>query len=422
MKYKKYEFPSFNVYTVKTNKFKSCQMEIIYRDKVTRNDIIERSMLSSIIGVSSKKYPKKKDVLIRKEELYRIGFSGSTYRIGNATLTNFHLSFINPKYTLEKNYLEEVIKFPFEMLENPNVVDDEFDNRIFNIIKNNYLDNIMAIRENPNQLAINRSLVNMDADSPTSYGLLTSLEHLKDLTPSMLYKTYKNMLKNSICDIFVIGDLDMERVVKLIEKHFHNRSIKTNELDMFVENKTRKKPLDLEEVSTFVQSNLIMIYNLNDLTKRERDLVFPLFNHIFGTGTLNSKLYKYLREENTLCYSVNSLYLKYDKLLMLKVSLGKENIPLAVELINKALKEMQTNKFSDEELDDAKKSIIFGTYVSLDNPSSIIDNYAFHVFDGINLLENRNKEIKTVTKEELVSLAKKLKLNTKFVFSEKEGK
>ena len=107
---------------------------------------------------------------------------------------------------------------------------------------------------------------------------------------------------------------------------------------------------------------------------------------------------------------------------MLKVSLGKENIPLAVELINKALKEMQTNKFSDEELDDAKKSIIFGTYVSLDNPSSIIDNYAFHVFDGINLLEDRNKEIKTVTKEELVSLAKKLKLNTKFVFSEKEGK
>lgn len=418
MKYKKYEFPSYNIYTVKSDKFKSCHMEIIYRDKVEKNDIIERSMIGNILSISSKKYPKKKDVVIKKEELYRLRFSGTTSRIGNTIFTSFVLGFINPNYALEKDYLESVLKFSFEMIQNPNVLNDEFDNRVFNIVKNQHYDTIKTIKENPNRLAIYRALVNMDPKSITTYGLVNSGSHLDDITPSSLYNSYKNMLKNSLCDIFVIGNLDMDQVVKIIDKNFKNRSIKTQEIDMYVNNKIKKKPLEIIEDSNFVQSNLLMIYNINDLTKRERDFVFQLFNHIFGNGSLNSKLYKYLREENSLCYSVNSMYLKYDKLLMIKVSLANENIKLATDLIKKALKEMQAGKFTEEELEDGKKSVVFGTNVALDNPASIIDNYVFNTYDNIMLLEERMKEIKTVTKEEIVALAKKIKLNTTFVLKE----
>lgn len=418
MLYKKYEFPSFNVYTIKCDKFKSCHMEIIYRDKAEKNDLLERSMIGDIIATSSKNYPKRKDVVIRKEELYRTKFYGVTTRVGNTATTNFILSFINPTYALEKDFLESVLKFPFEMIHNPNVENDEFDNRIFNIIKNDYKNNIKSIKENPNKLAIREALYAMDQDSPTSYGLLNSEEHLDDITPTMLYKSYKKMLKTSLCDIFIIGNLDMDKVVKIIEKNFKNRSIKDYEVNLFVENKTRKKPLETSKESSFVQSNLLMIYNLNDLTKRERDLVFPLFNHIFGNGSLNSKLYKYLREENSLCYGVSSMYMKYDKLLMIKTALSKDNIKLATELTKKAIKEMQIGKFSEEEINDAKTFLISGTTAALDNPVSILDNYVFNVYDNISLLEERNKEIKTVTKEEIITLANKLKHNTTFVLNE----
>jgi len=36
MEYKRYEYPSFNIYTVKTNKFKTVQMEIIFRDEIAK--------------------------------------------------------------------------------------------------------------------------------------------------------------------------------------------------------------------------------------------------------------------------------------------------------------------------------------------------------------------------------------------------
>lgn len=418
MKYKKYEFPSFNVYTIKNDKFKSCHMEIIYRDKASKNDLLERSIIGDILASSSKKYPKLKDVVIKKEDLYQTKFYAVTTRVGNTAATNFVLNFINPAFALEKDFLEEVLKFPFEMITNPNVENDEFENRIFTIIKNNYKDSIKGIKENPSKLAIREALFAMDPNSPTSYGLLNSEEYLNDLTSSMLYKSYKSMLKNSLCDIFIIGNLDMDKVVKIIEKNFKNRSIKPYDVNLYVDNNSRKKPQVVEKDSSFVQSNLLMIYNLNDLSKRERDMVFPIFNHVFGNGTLNCKLNKYLREENSLCYGVSSMYMKYDRLLVVNSSLAKANIKLAVNLVKKALKEMQTGKFSDEEIEDAKTNIIFGTNVALDNPVSILDNYVFNIYDNIFLLEERIKEIKTVTKEEVISLAKKIKLNTTFVLNE----
>lgn len=420
MKYKKYEFPSFNVYTVKCDKFKSCHMEIIYRDNFNEEDFINRSLIGDIVTICSKKYPKPKDVVIKKEELYRTKFYGVTTRIGNGMMTNFIMNFINPNYALEKDFLKEVLKFPFEMIENPNVKDDEFELKVFNIIKNQYKDSIKSIKENPNKLAINRALTNMDPDSKSSYGLIKSEEQLDDITASSLYKYYKKMLKESLCDIFIIGNLDMDKVVKIIEKSFHNRVIKTKNAELYFENKTRRKVLEVSESSNFVQSNLINIFNLNDLTVHERNHVFPLFNYIFGNGTLNSKLCKYLREENSLCYSVASMYLKYDKLLMVKTSLAKDNIKLANKLIAKALKEMQNGDFTLEQLEDAKTGLIFGTKVSQDNPVSIIDNYVFNVYDNITLLEERPKVIKSVTKEEIVSMAKKIKLNTIYVLEEED--
>lgn len=418
MKYKKYEFPSFNVYTVKCDKFKSCHMEIIYRDTFDKNEFIPRSLAAYIVTNSTKKYPKIKDVAIRKEELYKTKFYGLNGRIGNTMMTNFVLNFINPSYALENDFLNDVLIFAFEAIENPNVIDDEFEPKIFNIIKNQNLDNIKSIKENPSKLAINRALTSMDSDSPSSYGLIKNEEFLTDLSSKETYKSYKKMLKNSLCDIFIIGNLDMDKVIKIIEKNFHNRSIKSNDIKMYVNNTTRRKTLEVTENSKFVQTNLLNIFNLVELTTREKNLVFPLFNHIFGNGTLNSKLYKYLREENSLCYGVSSMYLKYDQLLMIQSSLSKDSIKLANKLILKALKEMQTGDFSDAELEDAKTSLIFGTKVAMDNPISIIDNYVFNTYDNIPLLEDRPKEIKSVTKEEIVKMASKIKLNTVYVLEE----
>jgi len=155
-----------------------------------------------------------------------------------------------------------------------------------------------------------------------------------------------------------------------------------------------------------------MLFNLDGLTKRERDFVIHLYNVILGSGGLTSKLYKYLREENSLCYVVSSMYQKYDGLLMVYSGIDKKDKNKCIKLVNKAMNEMMKGYFSDEELENAKRSVISSIKMSEDTNGGIINNYLFNDLDNLPLYDERVKEFKTITKEEIMEVAHKIKTNT----------
>ena len=259
----------------------------------------------------------------------------------------------------------------------------------------------------------------MNPDSPTSHSVLGSLEDVDKITPSSLYKTYKSLFKECVCDIFVIGNLDMDGVVSLIKKYFYHRYINTATLDLLVDNSVRKKEIVQSDKSDNIQANMVMIYNVGNLSDDARHVTFQVFNYIFGNGGLTSKLYKQIREENSLCYSISSLYMKYDKLLVIHVSLEDKNVKKASSLVKKCLKDMINGDFSDDELNDAKLNLVMSLDLAQDNNVSILNNYVFNIFDNLPDLDKRKELINKVTREDVIDVAKKLKLNTIYVL---EGK
>ena len=416
MKYKVYKCNGFNVHTIKTDKFKNCSMEIMFRKEFDKEEITSNNMLVDMLMHSSKKYPKRRDVSIEFENLYNASVRGISTRIGNTMLLSFVTDFLNPKYC-EEGYLEDVIHLPFEMLLNPNIKDKNFDERSFKIIKNRLKRDIEALKENAYRYAMRRSLINMDDKSVSSYSMIGDIPSLNKVTTSNLIDNYKRLFKDYICDIYVIGNLDMDYVVDLIKDNFKLNSSKSNKLSLFVDNKLKEEALDVEETGKYEQDSFIMIYNLDKFTKRERDFVIHLFNIIFGNGGLTCKLYKYLREENSLCYTVSSMYNKYDQLLTIYAGIDKKDKDLCVELVNKALDEMINGKFTKEDLINAKKMVVSSIKMSEDTLGGIINNYLFNELDNLPLYDERIKEFETITKEEIVELAKKIKLNTIYLLS-----
>ena len=158
-----------------------------------------------------------------------------------------------------------------------------------------------------------------------------------------------------------------------------------------------------------------MIYNIVGLDKSLKDTAFHVFNYLLGSGGITSKLYKHLRTENSLCYSVRSMYLKYDELLVVLVSLDKENVSLAEKLIRKSIKEMNEGQYSNEEVADAVKNLTFSLKMGLDNNVSILNNYIFNYYDKLPLVEERIKILNEVSKEDLLKCSSALKLNTIYV-------
>lgn len=421
MEYKKYEYPSFNIYTCKTNRFKTAQMEIIFRDEIKKDELLAKTFLADIMTDCSETYKSRKEVVRKLEELYQASFYGVTNKIGNVAMTSFVLSFLNPKYVSDKKYLEEIIKLPFEMIMNPFITADEFDIKNFNIVKNRLQDEILSVNEDISKVSLKKALEHLDSSSPSSFNVLGSLEELENITPKTLAEVYQRLINNNKCDIFIVGDIDMDIFANLVFKYFKNPVIKTKEYDLYVYNNINKKPKRVKEQSKFLETELINIYNTVDLTSKERMLVMHFYNYLLGGGGLNTKLYQLLREKNSLCYGIKSIYLKYDNLLLIETSISKKDINKANKLIAEAFKEMKKGMFSERELEAAKESFIFSLNLAMDSPAGILNNYVFHIIDGLPLLEERIKLIKEVTKDDIVALSNKIKSNIYFVLEGEEN-
>lgn len=409
MVYKSYEYDSFRIFTIQTDQFKNAHIEVVFQGDASTSKLTEKSFLSEIMCFSSKKYPTRKDFVIRMEELYNAYLYGVTSKVGNSLLTNFVFDFLDPYYVDEASYLEDCLTFLFDTIMYPNMEQNGFDYKSFQIIKSRFRSDIESLKENPVNYSLRQSLKEMYPDSISSKSVLGTIEELESITLESLVASYQNLLETSYCDIYIIGNLDMDQMAKLVLKHFKNHVIKTHEQNTFVRNKRVKDVKKKVEDGKFVQSNLVMGYQMQGFTEKEYHSVLAVFGEIFCGTSLNSKLYQYLRNDNSLCYRVQTIYQKFDEALLISVGLESKNKNLAVKLIQKAMKEMAIGKFSDEELEMAKEQLCFALTMSLDNQNSIINNYLFHNLVGTPLLEERKEDLLAVTKEDIMKLAKKMK-------------
>lgn len=421
MKYQKYEMDTYNIYTIKTDKFKNCHMEITFYDNAKKEELGLRNFLVDMLCHSSKKYPKRKDIVIKLEELYQSYFYGVSSKVGNMVISSFIFDFLNPEYISDEKYLQNALKFPFEIIEYPNVINNAFDDRTFKIIKKRILTDIDSLKENATNYAFRRALINMDKDSISTQSVLGTKEEVEAITPESLFGYYEKFYKKSLCNIYIVGNLDMEEVVKIIGNTFHNNCLKNHRVEAFVENKTRKKELVVKEQGDFGQSNLVLGFNLEKLTKEEMFVALYFFDEVLCAGGLKSKIYNVLREERGLCYSVSSINSKYDHMYYVYVGLDKENVPLAVKLIKQCVKDMASGKISEEEMSMAKMQLSTSLDILMDNQNALANNYTFHTIVGTPLFTELKEAYKKISVKDLKSIGKKLKLNFVYELQSKGG-
>lgn len=410
MEYKAYNFNSFNLYTIKTDKFKNCHMEIIFRNKILREEIMARKFLIEMMCYTTLNYPTQKELSIHLEDLYNASFYGLLSRVGASLFTTFCFDFLNPKYC-EKGYLENILSLIPEVILNPNIHDDEFDSSTFKIIKNNIINEIKSSKENIRSYAYRSLFKAMDKESFLAIDMVGTKTDAENMTSKKVVDIYQKMIDEDCCDIYLIGNLDMDKIASKLEKVFLLRSIKDYDLPLFYPINGRSKIQVKKEYKDLSQANLLVGCNIVNIDDTQKDIIGYIYNFILGGGSLDTKLGNYLRQDNSLCYTVNSIYQKYDSAIIIYSGIDASNYDKAVRLIKKALKEM-TIDISQEELENAKKSLITSLNMIYDNPSNLINNYLFRNIADLKTVDERIKLIENIELDDIKKFAKKVKINT----------
>ena len=416
MKYKKISTYSYNLHIIKTNKFKTVTVQVNFKRKLKKEDITYRNMIVNILCESTSLYPSKRLMTIATENLYDLYYRGMNYISGKYNVMNFTATFLNEEYT-EKGMLDESIIFLSDLIFKPNIDkkrnETSFNNDNFELSYNLLKDNIISQKENPDLYAKTRMLENMEPNSYLSYRSVGYLSDLEKMDSKKLYKYYESILNSDIIDIFVIGNVNERHIKKVIENNFSQIKTfkKPSESHFVTTKKVRFLPQTIKEKQKLNQSKLVLGYKIDKMTDFELRYVLNVYSYILGGGP-DSKLFKTVREKNSLCYSISSVGQPLNSILTIRAGIDKKDFKKAISLIKREVYNMKKGNFSDDDIIKAKITYINSLKELEDNPESLLSLYAGIEYLKSDTLEDRFTKINRVTKEDVIKLSSKIHLDT----------
>ena len=416
MKYKKMSTYSYNLHVIKTNKFKTVTVKVNFKRKLEKQEITYRNMIINALCESNSIYPTKRLMTIETENLNDLYYRGMNFISGMYNIMGFDITFLNEEYT-EKGMLDKSIKFLADLIFKPNIEKGrngiKFKEENFNIAYNILKNNIISLKENPDNYSRVRMLECMEPDSFLSYRGVGYLEDLEKIDSKKLYQYYESVLNSDIIDIFVIGNVNERYIKKVIEDTFANiKTIKKPTDSHFIRpKKTRFIPKTFREKQKISQSKLVLGYKIDKMTDFELRYVLNVYSYILGGGP-DSKLFKTVREKNSLCYYINSVGQPLNSILTINAGINEKDFKKALSLIKREVYNMKKGKFSNEDIIKAKVTYINSLKELEDSPQSLISLYAGMEYLGSDDIGERLTKINKVTPTDVVRLASKIHLDT----------
>lgn len=407
MKYTCYNMNAYNLHIINTDKFKTVTVDVNFRRKIKKEEITVRNLLKELIVNSSFNYPTERSLIIQTERLYDLKLLSSNSRIGTYSILSFKTRFLNEKYT-EEGMNEESIKFLLDLIFKPNL-DNDVDKCKKKIEKG-----ILSLSDNKIKYSLFK-LLETTENMPYSYNTYGYKEDLDKITNEDIKKYYDSVISDDIVDVFVVGEVDENKIKQIFKEYFKVSTFHKSELSLLVSELPRNRKVNqFREFDNVNQTQLTMLCSLNGLTDYERKYVLPVYNELLG-GSSNSILFDTVREKNSYAYYVNALVKPYDNILMIYSGIEKGNDRAVVKLIEKSLSEISRGKFDVDKLESSKKTLISAIEGSLDNPISIINNYYAKVLVDALDVEEKIEKIKKVSIDDIVTVSKKVSVHTLFL-------
>ena len=420
MEYKKLDKTAYKLHLIKTDKFKTINVRICFRDEIKKEDITIRNMLTNFMTSSTDKYKTKRDLVLKTQDLYAASIYTRCYRSGRYNMTNFYLSILSEEYT-EKGMLEESLKLLSDIIFHPNFNDKDRYLEIYKFISNAYQKRIENIKENTTGYSMIRMLEEMDKNEAYSYRDIGYLDDLKKITLEDMKNYHKKLINNSLIDIFIIGNIN-DDTEKLIEKYFDFKTFKSPKVNQIItHNKVNNKEKVIKEKNKSSQSKLSIGCKVYDLSEYERNYVLTIYNLIVG-GSSESKFFQVIREKNSLCYHISSSLNKLDNLMLIKAGISRKNYDKTIKLIKELMDDIKKGNFTLEDINKAKANYISMLNEIEDNEEAIVETYMAKDLLNLGNIDERKKEIEKVSKEDIINVAKKVKIDTIFLLEGVNGR
>lgn len=380
----------------------------------------ENYLISNILTKGSENYKTHRDILKYLNRNYGAVFGSDTNLKGEIYTLSFYMNYINPNLDYIKDYTsKDMLTFLKSIIYNPLREGNLFNKEYFKIEKKSLLNELARKINNKDSYAFSRTIEIMCENEPYSIDRLGKYEWAKEITNEKCFKRYQTIVNKFPLKIYIMGNIEEKEFTENINEVFDMEN--DNNFKVEIKNKSVEDPKEVTESIKGVQGKLLIGFRtpVNMLSKEF--VALSVFNRLFGGGP-ESKLFSSVREKENICYTVQSIIEKHKGLIFVFCGLDSKDKNLAKLKILETLENLKEGNFSEGELEIAKTSTKHSFNAIRDNKYTYISYIAgLDIYGADYTIEDIANKAESVTKEEVVNIAKGISLDTIYFLGEDKG-
>ncbi|MFC9414217.1 EF-P 5-aminopentanol modification-associated protein YfmF [Bacillus mobilis] len=415
-----HELGGLRVHIIPTDKYKTNTFVFRLKAPLNEETVTERALLPYVLQSATEKLPSVIRLRQYLEELYGSSLAVDVSKKGEDHIISIYVDIANEVYLHDAPPLfEKALSMLSDIVLHPATEGNGFLPSIVESEKRALLQRIEATYDDKMRYANERLVEEMCKVEPYRLSANGKKESVSSITNESLYQYYQKVLAEDEMDLYIIGDIS-ENAVDLVSKYFSISARPARERNVLL-HKRNNEEKEVVEKQELKQSKLHIGYRTFITYKDEDYFALQLFNGLFG-GFSHSKLFVNVREKNSLAYYAASRFESHKGLLFVMSGIEAKNYEKAVEIIKEQMLAMQNGDFSEEEMHQTKSVIQNQILEAIDTPRGFVEMlYHGIISDRTRPVEEWLTGIESVTKEEIVKVAKNIELDTIYFLQGTEG-
>lgn len=413
MNYKKNTIKNgIELHTIETPKFKTNLFAIFLTTPLNRANITKNALISTVLRRGTAKLKSQDAIAKELENMYGASFDCGVDKHGDNHVLKFYLESINDEFLPQK---DELAKKSLDLLSNivfnPNIENNCFKKDYVEGEKNTLKQIIEGKIDNKTKYALDRCIEEMFKNEVFGLYKFGYVEDLDGIDEKNLYEYYKELINNCKIDVFVSGYNIQNIGENEILSNLNERKGNIIPTTARAITSSLESPKIVSEKMDITQGKLMIGLDVLN-TNEDEAYIASVYNVILGGGA-NSKLFQNVREKASLAYTAGSSYLKAKNSVFIRCGIDVANYDKAISIIKDQLVQIENGDFSDNDLESAKQ-IIYASVKSI--PDSQDGEIIYYFAQGLSNkfvnIDEYIQKIKSVTKEQVIEVAKKVKINT----------
>ena len=338
-------------------------------------------LMNRLLLIYNKKY-NSRELKLKKNDLSIIDLFVDTNIIVNKII-NIYTLVLPKKGIIDNVNYEECIKLFKDILYNPDIKYNKFNEDIFNVEKDYLIKNASKY---PSSIYdyINEEIIKfLKEDKDVFVTNEEYLNNLSKLNSKDVYNYYLNTIKNNNFISYIYGNIDNE-IIDVFNKYFKQDkkelSYNLKYIDYFKIKDFKEKKL----TTPYNQSCLCLLYQFNNLKKEDRNILSMFY--YFLNSRENSLIYNNLRVKHNLIYNLNINLNNEFGFIGIRVFINKKDLELTKKIITKTINDIKIKSNFELYKKRLLKALICDVYKDEDNIfSKVFNDFNKKLFNSIDV-------------------------------------